>query len=153
MNNDELLEIALPIIEDFSNSDDLKYQELEKINENLGDLIELLTEIETENATFRDEVNAYINRNEIEELEELEQLEYIELEQFAINEELENLDLTRNELLMTIQQNTQPVEVDEELTKLDILSKSSVLLILLVIVIFGVFYFVRYVYNSLTRHF
>lgn len=150
MNNDELLEIALPIIEDFSNSDDLKYQELEKINENLGDLIELLTTIETENATFRDEINAYINRNEIKELEELE---YLELEQFAINEELENLDLMRNELLMTIQQNTEPIEVDEELTKLDILSKSSVLLILLVIVIFGVFYFVRYVYNSLTRHF
>lgn len=150
MDNQELLDIALPIIEDFSNSDDLKYQELEKINENLGDLIELLTEIETENATFRDEMYTYINRNEIEELEELE---FLELEQLAINEELENLDLTRNELLMTISENTEPVEVDEELTRLDILSKSAMLIILYVLVIFGVFYFVRYVYNSLTRHF
>lgn len=152
MNNDELLEIALPIIEDFSNSDDLKYQELEKINENLGDLIELLTEIETENTTFRNEVYTYINRNEIEELEDLESLEFEEFEELAINEELENLDLTRNDLLMTISENTEPVEIDEELTKLDILSKSAMLIILYVLVIFGVFYFVRYVYNSLTRH-
>ena len=153
MNNEELLEFAIPIIEDFSNSDDLKYQELEKINQNLGDLVELLSKIETQNATFTDETYAYYDRNQIEELEELEELEYLELEELAINDELENLDLTRNELLMTIQENTEPVEVDEELTKLDILSKSSLLLILLVIVIFGVFYFVRYVYNSLTRHF
>ena len=150
MNNDELLEIALPIIEDFSNSEDLKYQELEKINENLGDLIELLTEIETENATFRDEVYTYINRNEIEELEEFEDLEF---EEFSINEELNELDLTRNELLTTISENTEPVEVDEELTRLDILSKASLLIILYVLVVFGVFYFVRYVYNQLTRHF
>ena len=150
MNNDELLDIVLPIIEDFSNSEDLKYQELEKINENLGDLIELLTEIETEDATFRDEVYTYINRNEIEELEEFEDLEF---EEFSINEELNELDLTRNELLTTISENTEPVEVDEELTRLDILSKASLLIILYVLVVFGVFYFVRYVYNSLTRHF
>ena len=150
MNNDELLEIALPIIEDFSNSEDLKYQELEKINQNLGDIVELLTKIESQNTTLADETNTYFDRHEIEELESLE---FEEFEELAINEELENLDLTRNELLMTISENTEPVEVDEELTRLDILSKSAMLIMLYVVVIFGVFYFVRYVYNSLTRHF
>ena len=144
MNNEELLEFSIPIIEDFSNVQDLKYQELQKINDNLGDIVELLSKIETQNTTLTDETYAYYDRNQIEEVEELENLE--------IYQELEDLDATRNELLMTISENTEPVEVDEELTRLDILSKSAMLIMLYIIVIFGVFYFVRYVYNSLTRH-
>lgn len=145
MNNEELLEFAIPIIEDFSNVQDLKYQELQKINDNLGDIVELLSKIETQNTTLTDETYAYFDGNQIEEVEELEDLE--------LYQELEDLDATRNELLMTISENTEPVEVDEELARLDILSKSSLLIILYVLVIFGVFYFIRYVYNQLTRHF
>lgn len=144
MNNEELLEFSIPIIEDFSNVQDLKYQELQKINHNLGDIVELLSKIETQNTALTDETYAYFDRNQIEEVEELEDIE--------LYQELEDLDATRNELLMTISENTEPVEVDEELTRLDILSKSAMLIMLYVVVIFGVFYFVRYVYNSLTRH-
>ena len=144
MNNEELLEFSIPIIEDFSNVQDLKYQELQKINDNLGDIVELLSKIETQNTALTDETYAYFDRNQIEEVEELEDLE--------LYQELEDLDATRNDLLLTISENTKPVEVDEELTRLDILSKSAILIMLYVIVIFGVFYFVRYVYNSLTRH-
>ena len=144
MDNEELLQFFIPIIEDFSNVQDLKYQELKKINDNLGDIVELLSKIDTQNPAITDETNAIFDRNQIEEVEEVE---YLELYQ-----ELEDLDATRNELLMTISENTEPVEVDEELTRLDILSKSAILIMLYVVVIFGVFYFVRYVYNSLTRH-
>ena len=144
MNNEELLEFAIPIIEDFSNVQELKYQELQKINDNLGDIFELLSKIETQNTTLTDETYAYFDRNQIEEVEESEDLE--------VYQNLEDLDATRNDLLLTISENTEPVEVDEELTRLDILSKSAILIMLYVIVIFGVFYFIRYVYNSLTRH-
>lgn len=149
MTNEELFDLAEPIVQNLSDLEDLKYQELQKTNENLGVLIELLTEIQTENATFRDEVITYISTEEIEEIE-TQELQSLEVE---FVEDSINYDKSNNEYLATIAINTEPLEVDEEIQRLDLLSKSAILVILVMLTIFGVFYFVRYVFNMFTKHF
>lgn len=147
MNNNELLDIALPIIEDFSTMEDLEYKELEKVNESLGVLIELLTETETKNDEFRTQIIEYIT------LEQIQEVELLEDERVEDSIDFINYEQSNNEYLATIASNTEPLEVDEEIQHLDVLSKSAILVILAMITIYGVFYFTRYVYNQLTRHF
>lgn len=135
MTNDELFEIVMPIVEDFNDLENLKYDELVKINENLGVLIEHFETIETEVTDFRDVYNNNFDESAAAAFEESEE-----------NRELEFLEI--------LVQQTAPIEIDDEI-KFDTLADYSdlaTLLILILIVLALTFSFLKYIYNSLTVH-
>lgn len=151
MDNEDLVTINLEELTNFITQlesinvefdDEVLQTNLEEINENLKLLNEYLIPTDEELLLLEEE-DLFVEEIEVETAEVLEDEPDLYLENLK----------SINEYLEIIATNTEPVEVDEEIQRLDLLSKSSILVILVMLTIFGVFYFVRYVFNMLTKHF